>query len=477
MAKDYFEDIVPPQGSAANRPEQNTNQGARSVVVKSHSEPIDSSADVDVQEPEMDMSGHSAPMANTSERSIRNISAPRSRPRPLRDSREAMPVGMAESHEPRKIRWWIWAAATASVLVLGTLLFVSMRQTVITVVPRSHPVTFDGTYTFTAYPTSNSATGTLEYTVQSVDIEDSQVVPSQGTVHAEDKASGSIVVYNDYQTAPLKLIKNTRFQTPDGLIFRAPAEIVIPGKNGSTPGQVTVSVFADAAGEQYNVPAGNFTVPGLTNSAMHSGIYAKSSASMTGGFVGDKPGVAPAALESAVAEVRSRLEKKARESLQSTSALTIFADLIRISYSDLPSTSEAGGGVRIHQKAHVEAPAFDPNLLANQVAQSVSADAGDSSVLLKFADGFSVKETGTPSVLGVDSLQFAFTGSAQLVWNVDSTALTQSLLGRNQDAFETIVGTFPSIQEAHARIEPFWSGTFPKDKNKIKVEIQSVEAK
>ena len=90
------------------------------------------------------------------------------------------------------------------------------------------------------------------------------------------KASGSITVYNNYSTASVKLIKNTRFQTPAGLIFRVPADVVIPGKQGSTPGQVTVTVFADQVGQQYNIgPTPRLTVPGLqSNAAMYAQIYA-----------------------------------------------------------------------------------------------------------------------------------------------------------------------------------------------------------
>jgi hypothetical protein len=482
MAKDYFEDIVPPQNSSETRVEKNTGP-ATSLPIRTNADSDHGVTQVpkglDSYEPEEpERTADAAP----AERSIRNISAPRSRIRPARDMREAPAIGMsgpafAGDSGGKKTKWWLWVIAAVCVAALAILLFVSLRPTVITLAPRSHAVTFDSSYLFTAYPSDAAATGTLPYTVQISDIEDSQVVASEGTVHAEDKASGSITVYNGYQTAPLKLIKNTRFETPDGFIFRVPAEIVVPGKQGATPGQVTVTVFADQPGAQYNVAPTSFTVPGLKGSAMYSSVSAKSTEAMTGGFVGDKPGVAPAALQSAVAEVRARLETKARESVVSTATYTIFPELVRITYQDLPNTIEAGGGVRIHQKAHVEAPVFDAKLLAAVVSQTVSADAGDASVTLVPGSGFSVAGTGDSVALGTDSVQFTMSGTAQIVWDIDSTALVQALLGRSQDAFETIVATFPSIQEAHAKIEPFWSGSFPEDESKIKVEIQAVEAK
>ena len=48
------------------------------------------------------------------------------------------------------------------------------------------------------------------------------------------KAQGELTVYNNYSEAPQILIKNTRFQTEDGKIFRIGDSITVPGKTGNT---------------------------------------------------------------------------------------------------------------------------------------------------------------------------------------------------------------------------------------------------
>ena len=45
-------------------------------------------------------------------------------------------------------------------------------------------------------------------------------VTASGTQDVETKATGTIIVFNDYSTAPQKLVANTRFQTSTGLIYR-----------------------------------------------------------------------------------------------------------------------------------------------------------------------------------------------------------------------------------------------------------------
>jgi len=78
-------------------------------------------------------------------------------------------------------------------------------------------------------------------------------VPATGEEEVELKSSGKIVVYNNFSSEPQRLIVRTRFENPEGLVYRIPESIVVPGrinKNGATiPGSIEVEVFADEVGE------------------------------------------------------------------------------------------------------------------------------------------------------------------------------------------------------------------------------------
>lgn len=456
MAKDYFQDITPPE-SDSDAPLEHAITPPPSLTDRSEEIPIRVS---------------DTPPA----RGIRNISSSRPRPKVGGDFREAPAFSNdpVPPHTKGFSRWILWGVAAIALIVVGVLALFAFRDTTVRVVPKSHTVVFDPSTTFTAFPEATAATGTLTYTVQTSELEDSEVVASQGTTHAETKASGSITVYNEYSDKPVKLIKNTRFQTPDGLVFRTPAEIVVPGRKGSIPGQITVTVVADKVGEKYNIaPVSKFTLPGLTSSPdMYTKVYAKSTAPFSGGFVGDQPAVAPGALEAALSSVRARLEEKARAAATGGSDTTIFPDMITITYQDLPNTSEAGGGVRIHQKARIEVPVFSSDAFAKTIARSVSADAETADIMLVAGEGFGARLSDTSAALGSSPIEFGLTGTAQLVWKIDEVALAEALAGRSQDAFMTIVNEFPGIQEAHARIEPFWKNTFPAAGADIKIQLE-----
>ncbi len=371
----------------------------------------------------------------------------------------------------RRSRWGVWIAAIIALIVLAVAaLFVFFPSTSITVTPHTHTMTFDTSNPLTAYPAASATAGTIAYTVISQVFDDSAVVQANGTEHAEEKATGNITVFNE-TAKQARLIKNTRFQNSAGLIFRIPASVDVPAAKGTAPGTINVTVFADQTGPKYNVNPDTFNVPGLKSSPEYSKVYAKSTAAFTGGFSGDRPAVSPAVLESSKAEVRNRLTEKANE-LQKTApqgSLT-FPGLAAIAFETLAPTSEAGGGVRIHERATVTIPVFPTETFAHAVAQAVSADAEGQSVSIRFGEVTAqpVGALNGPD-LGVQAITFTVAGRGQLIWNVDTKALAEALAGRSETAFQAIIKGFPAIEEARARITPFWRHAFPQDATTIKV--------
>ncbi len=475
MAKDYFQDILPPQDNGRKA-------GARTVSLRKDPDVRPSTTAEESGIPALDSDedeivipgeeGTAVPDESTPGRSIRNISAPARR---IRDDMQDAPRYSPPMPKQKKGgRKWLWAVAVLFLAIVATLLLIALRGTSVTVVPRSHTVVFDETSRFTAYPQTSATEGTLPYTTQTVELEDSEPVESSGTVHAEEKASGTITVFNDFQTTPVKLVKNTRFEAPGGLIFRAPADIVVPGKKDTTPGQITVTVIADQAGEQYNIAPARLNVPGLKGSAEYAKVYGQAAVAFTGGFNGERPGISESALAGARTAVRGRLEKKIRESISAlaTDATVTFPELAAISYTNLPTTSETAGGARIHEKATAVVPLLPAPQFAEAIARTVSAEADNAHIRLvgiKDFGGLLISASSTP---GTDPIQFQLTGQAILIWEVKAEELAQALAGRDQSAFQTIVTGFPGIQSATARIEPFWSTSFPGDGTRIRINIE-----
>ncbi|MBI5456562.1 hypothetical protein HY969_02380 [Candidatus Kaiserbacteria bacterium] len=418
------------------------------------------------------------PASAAPERSIRNISVP-SRRIPVRekpiDMRQDM--DMPQPPRPRRTRFAIWVLAALAVLLLGGAIayFTFFSKTSVDVTPRTHQVTFDESTQFTAYPAADAASGTITYTLQTTTIEDSTSVKATGVEKTEDRASGTITVYNEYSTSPVRLIKNTRFQTQNGLVYRIPASAEVPGMKGAQPGQVTVTVIADQPGTEYNVgPQDKFTLPGLKSTPpMYAGVYGRSSAAMSGGFVGDKPSVSEGDLENARSQLRAQLLEKARAAAlaYASGGALVFPELVKITYESLPTAADGAGAAKVTERAIVEIPVFSEDNFSQSVAQAVSADASESKVQFVPNEGFAVSPAGEAQVIGTDPIAFKMIGSALLVWEVDASALKQALVGRDQGAFETVISGFSGVEKAEAHIAPFWKKQFPQDPDDIMLTI------
>ncbi len=407
------------------------------------------------------------------ERSIRNIEPSDARVRMSRPAPARPPV---QHEEPRrKRRSGIWVAALVSILILGGVVGVLfLPETTVTVVPRTQTVPFDASTPFTAFP-AGSATGTIVYSVIEQTFEDFAVVPATGVEFVEEQAKGTVTVFNAHSDAPVRLIKNTRFETPDGKIFRISNSIEVPGKKGTVPGTIDVVVSADQVGASYNVgPFEKLTLPGLRGTAdMYANVYARSNAPFAGGFSGERPAVPQSTLESARADIRNRLSEKVM-TIEAPEGSLMFSGLANISFEETPPVQESGG-VRIGERARVRVPVFEEGVFAQAVGEAVSASAEGNSIAITFSESASAALTQQLSAdaYGKEPISFSLSGMAQLVWQVDTQGLADALAGKNESAFQAIVGAFPAVEEARARLVPFWKKSFPTDPAKIMVVVET----
>lgn len=111
--------------------------------------------------------------------------------------------------------------------------------------------------------------------------------PATGSENKGNPASGFITIYN-YTKTIKGLIPETRFLSPDELVFRIKEEVLISpaviGSNGSlVPGRSKIKVLADTGGSEGNLPTDvKFTIPGLGPTGVDL-VFAKSADPFTGG--------------------------------------------------------------------------------------------------------------------------------------------------------------------------------------------------
>lgn len=122
---------------------------------------------------------------------------------------------------------------------------------------------------------------------EEVNAEASETFSTTAKKHIVQKATGKLTIYNEYSSSDQKIVASTRFLSKEGKLFRATNDVTIPGftrvEGKDVPGEVTIDVVADKAGEDFNIGPASFTIPGFQGSLKYSTIYGRSSVAMTGG--------------------------------------------------------------------------------------------------------------------------------------------------------------------------------------------------
>lgn len=412
---------------------------------------------------------------------------PRMEP-PRRMPPQDPPVRTMQSGNTTKKRGWFGITSLVIGLVIlllgvGALYFFAGAE--LTVVPKQATAFVDGTFPGVKTGASSSTpVGVLPYDVLTLQDTQTQNLPATGEENASVPASGHVVVYNNYSTAPQKLIKNTRFSTPEGLIFRIHDSISVPGQTTSggtkVPGSVEVAVYADEAGEKYNIGLTDFTVPGFKGTPQYEGFYARSKTAMTGGFVGTRKTVSTTSLESAKVSIQDALRKKLTDESKSKipEGYTMPAGGIFVTFDEPTQTSD-GTNVVVSIQGTLHGIIVQTNDLAALIAKKNVPSYDDSPVVLKNPDGVSVSPVIDPATTdpwNSGTLNFAVKGTAEIEWSIDTTKLASDLAGKSENALNTILTGYPGIERARAVFRPVWRSSFPTKASDIKILFESATA-
>ena len=311
----------------------------------------------------------------------------------------------------------------------------------------------------------------------------SVVVDAKGEEMVERKATGKIVVYNNFSTEPQRLITRTRFESEAGLIYRIPESIIVPGmkKNadGSTvPGSIEVSVTADEAGEKYNVDNTNFTVPGFkSDAARYKAFTAKTSGSISGGLVGKVKTVDATQKQTALQKIDADLSDELKRDLmaQIPSGLIVLDGSIVYDFKELPQKDDSSSATLSKEgTAYVVAIKRDDlskKIIADEIAknpewQSINAQVENFDTL-RISNKLSLTD-----IAASKPLTLKIEGSAVAVATINSQNVASKLAGIRRTSISEAMKAEPGIIGVKASIRPIWKRAFPSNPSKIYVEVE-----
>lgn len=365
------------------------------------------------------------------------------------------------SHRPKKSRKLYYIIGAVIVVLFFIVNMFHSADVVVT--PHTEKVSVDTVLRIGDPEKDDTSQDMLPYRTIEVSSEASEQLKASGEEEVEVKAKGTIIVYNDYSESDQPLVKQTRFQTEDGKIYRIQESIVVPGQTASGPGSIEVEVVADEAGDEYNIDLTDFTIPGFKDLPQYDGFYARSKTVMTGGFSG----------------VRKVVSASDRQQAEETLSNQLKADLVAMAESELgdnfiliPSSNDYifesseesdGDGVLFKMKGTLSVKVFNTNLIADLLAkESIPTFTGNSKV--DIADPSSL----TFTLSGDEALQI--TGNAHIIWIVNPELLRNKLVDQSKSDVTAILKEFSEIDKAKIDIKPFWKRSFPDSPDNITIE-------
>ena len=412
-------------------------------------------------------------MVPHNDRSIRNIPvSPSHRRTAVYEDERPMPPPELRPISPRRKKrgrrkLLILAVIVIVVCALGGLLLSTLfAGATVTVYPRTATVTVPASL----LATPNAPVGSLSYEVMTVTRSASTTVQATGTKQVSRAASGVITVYNSFSTEGQRLIANTRFEAPDGKIYRIRDSVEVPGMKGGTAGSATATVYADSPGASYNRGQTRFTIPGFKGDPRFEKFYAEAS-SIANGYVGPEPAVAGADLTKAREALQQGLAQAAQSTLgsQMPAGYLPVPGTIQVTYSEISQSPGQGSTAILGQSATMSAAIIAQDMLAHVIAKQTVQDYGGESVAFKDPTAV-ILSAPTSTKLTEGRITLSLSGSPTLVWQYDPNALVDALLGKNKGEFEAIIEAFaPAIMRAEAKLRPFWDGSFPSERDKITV--------
>ena len=394
------------------------------------------------------------------------------------ESAEATLLATKRSRAPFILMWLIGIALIIFLFIIFSTVF---ARATIDVLPKQGRVLLENEE-FIAK--TQAVAGELEFGLTTAEIIESATATATGRREVKRKASGQITIFNNFSEESQELIANTRFESPEGKIYRIDKAVIVPGGktvNGKeVPGQLEATVYADKEGADYNIGLVDFTIPGFAGGPRFDGFFARSKTPMTGGLVGEIKTVTETEEEKIRAELRQKLSARNNNKLKALEGFIMPSDGIFTAFETIPITQTAETGsseIKIEEKLIVTGILFDKQKLSSFIASRFIPEYSGEDVEIVNIDeiDFVVNNKGDLDPIDLNQITVTINGNAHVVWTVDPEILKDSVRGLKSGDFANIISRFPAIESVIPKFRPPWIRTVPDNVDKIKIDITVLE--
>lgn len=360
----------------------------------------------------------------------------------------------------------ILSAIFTSLIVIFLLTSFVFNNATIEIIPKIFSIKANTNIDF------ENSSSTEDYQIVEIKKEATKQIEKGEIKKNNTKSFGSITIYNNFNENTQKLVKNTRFESGEGKIFRISDSITVPGKTSTGPGSVTVKVTADSFGPSYNISPSKFKIPGFKGSARYEGFYAESKNSMSGGSSGESSAYSAVDIESTDMMLRSEIRELIKKDIPSIykKNYSIVYDTSLIEYSNNKDKLLEGVDDKYIISANAKVILIKDDSIAKNLSKKYITGYAEENVIvsdisqLKISIGSSTEDIK-------NKININFFGDAEVIMKIDESKLKENLASKKntKEEFVNILSKFTEIKQATPKIFPPWINTFPKNINKINI--------
>lgn len=295
----------------------------------------------------------------------------------------------------------------------------------------------------------------------------STTIEATGEEYVSKKSAGVLTVYNEYSTKPQNLLKNTRFESASGKIYRIDKSVNVPGyktvDGKRVPGTLDVVVYADATGIEYDTTDKEYTVPGFKGQDQYTLVYARLKNPIDGGFEGTRKIVSADALatatETLTAELKSSLVTEVTKQLP-TNLIPIYNDA---SFDISPLNKKDGDDGKVHLSlaGKLTIKVVDKNKLSEKLAEVSIPD---------YVVGSDVSvEDFTKLSISMSENSISVSGDAHIVWQIDENEVKKMAAGTPKNQVQSTFQNLAGVEKIETKFTPMWKSAFPDKVERINV--------
>lgn len=369
-------------------------------------------------------------------------------------------------------------------LIVGYVVFMALfTKADVTLYASGSKVQIDANFAVDTNGATDAATGVLGGQAISNAKDLSGSFAPTGQKDVGTKAGGTMTVKNEYDTDTHPLQAGTRFNAPDGKVFRTTQDVVVPGLSVApgpviVAGSVTVNVTADQNGDGYNEAPARYTIPGY-GTAMQAKIYGQGG-QMSGGTSKTVTVVSQADIDKAKADLLAKDKASAETNLKGKvpSGYLAMPDSLQVTpgaASSSPAVGEEGNSATLTLPVTYMLLTVEKSDYTDFVHAQEQAQIGDKNQI--YNDGLDAAQITAGDKDSKGRATFKFATEAYGGVKLDIAGIKSQIKGKRYGDAVDIAGKQPGVQRAEVTISPAWATSLPGNAAKIKLTIKVADTK